>query len=105
MLLVVLLKLKMQIVCYACKKEIHIGSLKTSRTRFVQMGLTPPEGMSASDKICTKCLHEIYEKEIKQTRINKLKDSMAKDLLIHKSRDLTVMPKKIETEKKKKFLQ
>jgi len=91
-------------VCYSCKKKIEIGSLKTSRTRFNQMGLTPPEGMSDVDKICSKCLHEIYEKQIKQARIKQLKNNMAKDLLIKRNRDLTVMPKKIRTEKKKKFL-
>ena len=61
------------------------------------MGLTPPEGMSAIDKICTKCLQEIYEKQIKQSRIKKLKESMAKDLLIHRNRDLSLMPKKIRS--------
>ncbi len=95
----------MEKVCYSCEKKIPIGSLKTSRTRFVQIGLIPPEGMSAIDKICTKCLQEIYEKQIKQSRIKKLKDSMAKDLLIHRNRDLPLMPKKILAEKKKKFLQ
>ena len=82
-----------------------MNSLKTSRTRFAQMGLIPPEGMSATDKICPKCLQEIYEKQIKQSRIKKIKDRMAKDLLIHKKTDPSLMPKKIETEKKKKFLQ
>jgi len=91
-------------VCYSCKKKIEIGSLKTSRRRFNQMGLTPPEGMSSVDKICSKCLHEIYEKQIKQARIKQLKNNMAKDLLIKRNRDLTVMPKKIRTEKKEKFL-
>jgi hypothetical protein len=95
----------MEKVCYSCKKKILIGSLKTSRTRFVQMGLIPPEGMSSIDKICTKCLQEIYEKQIKQSRIKKLKNSMAKDLLIHKNKDRSLMPKKILVEKKKKFLQ
>ena len=95
----------MEKVCYSCKKKIQVGSLKTSRTRFAQMGLTPPEGMSAIDKICTKCLHDIYEKQIKQSRIKKLKDSMVNDLLIHRNRDLPLMPKKIRTEEKKKFLQ
>ena len=92
-------------VCYSCKKKIQVGSLKTSRTRFVLMGLTPPEGMSASDKICTKCLHEFYEKQIKKTRIKELKNSMAKDLLIHKNRDFQVLPRRINIENKKKFLQ
>ena len=95
----------MEKVCYSCNKKIQIGSLKTSRTRFIQMGLTPPEGMSAVDKICTKCLQEIYEKQIKQKRIKNLKKNLAKDLLIHRNRDLPLMPKKIKTEKKKKFLQ
>ena len=95
----------MEKVCYSCKKKIQIGSLKTSRTRFTQMGLTPPNGMSEIDKICTKCLHEIYEKQIKQSGVKKLKDSMTKDLLIHKNRDLPLMSKKIFIEKKKKFLQ
>jgi len=94
----------MERVCYSCKKKIEIGSLKTSRTRFNQMGLTPPEGMSGVDKICSKCLHEIYEKQIKRARIKQHKNNMAKDLLIKRNRDLTVMPKKIKTEKKKKFL-
>ena len=91
-------------VCYSCKKKFEIGSLKTSRTRFAKMGLIPPEGMSGIDKICSKCLHEIYEKQIKQARIKQLKNNMAKDLLIKRDRDLTVMPKKIRTEKKEKFL-
>jgi len=91
-------------VCYACKKIIKIGSLKTSRTRFGQMGLIPPEGMSGVDKVCSKCLHEIYEKQIKQVREKQLKNKMAKDLLIKRNRDLTVMPKKLRTEKKEKFL-
>ncbi len=95
----------MEKVCYSCKKKIQVGSLKTSRTRFAQMGLTPPEGMSAIDKICTKCLQDIYEKQIKQSRIKKLKDSMVNDLLIHRNSDLPLMPKKIRTEEKKKFLQ
>lgn len=85
----------MEKVCYSCKKKMQIGSLKTSRTRFTQMGLTPPEGMSAIDKICTKCLQEIYEKQIKQSRIKKLKESMAKDLLSHKKHDLSLLPKKL----------
>ena len=94
----------MEKVCYSCKRKIQTGSLKTSRTRFIQMGLTPPEGMSGIDKICTKCLQEIYEKQIKQSRIKKLKNNIAKDLLIHKKRDQAMMPKNIKTEKKKKFL-
>ena len=84
-------------VCYSCEKKIKMGSLKTSRTRLSQMGLTPPEGMSAEDKICTNCLQEFYEKQIKKSRIKKLKDDMAKDLLQHKKRDLSVLPKKIRT--------
>jgi hypothetical protein len=91
-------------VCYSCKNKFEMGSLKTSRTRFAKMGLIPPEGMSGVDKICSKCLHEIYEKQIKQARIKQLKNNMAKDLLIKRDRDLTVMPKKIRTEKKEKFL-
>ncbi len=91
-------------VCFSCKKKIEIGSLKTSRTRFAKMGLTPPEGMSGIDKICSKCLHEIYEEQIKQARIKHLKNNMAKDLLIKRDRDLTVIPKKIRNEKKEKFL-
>ncbi len=91
-------------VCYSCKKKFEIGSLKTSRTRFAKMGLIPPEGMSGIDKICSKCLHEIYEKQIIQARIKRLKNNMAKDLLIKRNRDLTVLPKKIRTEKKEKFL-
>lgn len=91
-------------VCYSCKNKFEMGSLKTSRTRFAKMGLIPPEGMSGVDKICSKCLHEIYEKQIKQARIKQLKNNMAKDLLIKRDRDLTIMPKKIRTEKKEKFL-
>lgn len=95
----------MEKICYSCRVKIQIGSLKTSRTRLAQMGLTPPEGMSALDKICTKCLQEIYEKQIKQSRIKKLKESMVKDLLKQKKTDLRVMPKKFNTQKMKKFLQ
>ena len=88
--------------CYSCRKKIQIGSLKTSRTRITQMGIRPPEGMSANDKICTKCLQELYEKQIKQSRIKKLKEELAKDLL-HKKRDLSVIPKKIGTKKPEDF--
>lgn len=69
------------------------------------MGLTPPEGMSAIDRICTKCLHEFYEKQIKKTRIKELKKSMADDLLNHRNRDFQALPRNISIEKKKKFLQ
>lgn len=93
----------MEKVCYSCNKKIQIGSLKTSRTRLTQMGLIPPEGMSAEDKICVNCLHEFYEKQVKQSRIKKLKEDMAKDLLQHKKRDLSVLPKKIRTENTKRF--
>ena len=94
----------MEKICYSCKEKIKIGSLKTSRTRMSQIGLTPPEGMSSMDKICTKCLQEIYENQVKQSRIKKLKDKMAKDLLIHKNKDLSSIPKKIRIDKKRKFI-
>lgn len=90
--------------CYCCKKIIAIGSLKTSRTRFAQMGLTAPEGMSSIDRICTKCLQEIYEKQVKQSRIKKLKEDMKKDLISHKNKDHHLMPKNIKVEKKNKFV-
>ena len=89
----------MERVCYYCQKEIQIGSLKTSRTRFVQMGLIPPHGMSGTDKICAKCLQEIYEKQIKQSRIKKLKETLANDLLIQKNRSRPMMPKKMRSKK------
>lgn len=89
----------MEKVCYSCQKKIHIGSLKTSRTRCAQMGLTPPNGMSGTDKICAKCLQEIYESQIKQSRIKKLKETLAKDLLIQKNRSQPMMPKKMRTKK------
>jgi aspartate/tyrosine/aromatic aminotransferase len=95
----------MEPLCYSCKKKIRIGSLKTSRTRLVPMGITPPEGMSAIDKICTECLHEFYEKQIKKTRIKELKNRLAKDLLKHRNGDFQVLPRKIGMETKKKFLQ
>ena len=58
--------------------------------------------MGISDKICTKCLNEMYEKQVKQSNLKKLKEDMEKDLRINKKSDLTPLPKKIGLEKKKK---
>ncbi len=79
--------------------------MKTSRSRFKIMGITPPEGMGATDRICNKCLHKMYDEQIKQNSVKQLKKNMVKDLLWHRNRDLTTLPKKIEIDKKKKFLQ
>ena len=68
----------MEKVCYSCKYPFPIGSMKTSRTRFKLMGIIPPEGMGISDKICSKCLHEMYDKQIKQDSLIKLKKNMEK---------------------------
>lgn len=92
-------------VCFLCKQIFPPGSLKTSRSRFQIIGIIPPEGMGATDKICNKCLHKMYDEQIKQDRVKQLKKSMIKDLLRHTDRDLPALPKKIETEKKKRFLQ
>ena len=59
-------------------------------------------GMGISDKICSKCLNEMYEKQVKQSNLKKLKEDMEKDLRINKKSDLTPLPKKIGLEKKKK---
>lgn len=69
------------------------------------MGIDPPEGMSISDKICNKCLHEMYDKQIKQDSVKKLKKNMENDLLNHKKEKLSTLPKKIHLEKKKKVFQ
>lgn len=95
----------MEKVCFSCKQAFATGSLKTSRLRFKLMGITPPEGMGASDKICNKCLHEMYDKQIKQASIKKLKNNMTNDLLSHKKESLSPLPKKIGLEKKKKVFQ
>ena len=92
----------MEKVCFSCKKSFAIGSLKTSRSRFKLMGITPPEGMGVLEKICNKCLHEMYDKQIKQDSRKKLKKNMTNDLLGHKRENLSSLPKKIELEKKKK---
>ena len=92
-------------VCFLCKQVFLAGSLKTSRSRFQIIGITPPEGMGFTDKICNKCLHKMYDEQIKQDSVKQLKKNMMKDLLRHTNRDLSTLPKKIETEKKKRFLQ
>jgi len=92
----------MEKVCFSCKKSFPLGSMKTSRSRFKIMGIIPPEGMSISDKICNNCLHEMYDKQIKQSSIKKLKRNMSNDLLSHKKENLSSLPKKIGLEKKKK---
>lgn len=95
----------MEKVCFSCKNPFPVGSMKTSRTRFKVMGIIPPEGMSISDKICSKCLHEMYDKQIKQDSLKKLKKNMVSDLLSRKKEKLTPLPKKIGLEKKKKVFQ
>lgn len=95
----------MEKLCFSCKQSFPIGSLKTSRTRFKIMGITPPEGMSISDKICNKCLHEMYDKQIKQASVRKLKNSLSNDLMSRKKEELSSLPKKIGLEKKKKVFQ
>ena len=95
----------MEKVCFSCKQAFAHGSLKTSRSRFKLMGITAPEGMSISDKICNKCLHKMYDKQIKQNSVEKLKKSMTNDLLTHKKKNLSQLPKNIGLEKKKKVFQ
>ena len=92
-------------VCFLCKQIFQPRSLKTSRSRFKIMGITPPEGMGGTDRICNQCLHKMYDEQIKQDSVKQLKKNMTKDLLWYRNRDLTTLPKKIEIEKKKKFLQ
>ncbi|MGI0063701.1 MAG: hypothetical protein ACREAL_02340 [Nitrosopumilaceae archaeon] len=77
--------------------------MKTSRSRFKIMGITPPEGMGVTDRICNKCLHKMYDEQIKQNSVKQLKKNMTKDLLGYRNRDLTTLPKKIEIEKRKNF--
>ena len=90
-------------VCFVCKQNFPQGSLKTSRSRFQIIGIKPPEGMGIEDKICNKCLHKLYDEQVKQYQINQLKKNMAKDLLGHKNNKTIDLPKKIEFEKKKRF--
>jgi len=94
----------MDSVCFLCKQIFQPRSMKTSRSRFKIMGITAPEGMGATDRICNKCLHKMYDEQIKQNSVKQLKKNMAKDLLRYRNRDLATLPKKIEIEKKKKFL-
>lgn len=90
-------------VCFLCKQIFQPRSLKTSRSRFKIMGITPPEGMGVTDRICNKCLHKMYDEQIKQNSVKQLKKNMTKDLLGYRNRDLTTLPKKIEIEKRKNF--
>lgn len=90
-------------VCFQCKKPFEIGGLKTSRSRFIQMGLVPPEGMGYTDKICSKCLHKIYDTQVKQKSVKQLKNAIATDLL--RNRNSTTLPKRVSVEKKKRFYQ
>jgi hypothetical protein len=92
-------------VCFLCKQIFPPGSLKTPRSRFQIIGIIPPEGMGPTDKICNKCLHKIYDEQIKQDSVKQLKKNMVKDLLKHANKELHALPKNIETEKKKRFLQ
>ena len=59
--------------CYVCNKEFEISSLKTSRSRFNIMGLTPPTGMGEMDRVCSNCLKIIHDKELKQIKISQIK--------------------------------
>ena len=59
--------------CYVCNKELVISSLKTSRSRFKIMGLTPPTGMGETDRVCSTCLKEIHDEELKQIKISQIK--------------------------------
>ena len=67
--------------CYVCKVEFKALSLKTSRSRFKVMGLTPPHGMAETDRICSKCLKKIHEQEMKKTRISNMEKRFKDDLL------------------------
>jgi hypothetical protein len=42
------------------------------------MGITPPEGMGVMDRICNKCLHKMYDEQIKQDSVKQLKKNMTK---------------------------
>jgi len=91
-------------VCFLCKQIFRPGSMKTTRSRFKIIGITPPEGMGVADRICNNCLHKMYDKQIKQNSESQLKKDLAKDLLRYRKREFSNPPKKIEIEKKKKFL-
>ena len=93
----------MKKVCFSCKNTFAVGSFRTSRSRLKLMGITPPEGMGVLDKICNNCLHKLYEKQIKQSSLKKLKNNMTNDLISHKNKKLSSLPKKIGLEKKKKI--
>lgn len=90
--------------CYSCKQIFQPRSLKTSRSRFKIIGITPPEGMGVSDRICSSCLHKMYNEQIKQNDINQLKKNMVKDLTQFRKNQISSLPKKIEIEKNQKFL-
>ena len=95
----------MEKVCFSCKQSFPSGSLKTSRSRFKLMGINPPEGMNVSDKICNKCLHEMYDKQIKQASVKRLKKNLREELMSRNKKNLSLLPKKIGIEKKKKVFQ
>lgn len=91
-------------VCYLCKQIFQPRSLKTSRSRFKIIGITPPDGMGVTDRICNKCLHKMYDEQIKHNSVNQLKKNITRDLSRYRSKDLATLPKKIEIERQKKFL-
>ena len=67
--------------CYSCKVEFNPSSLKTPRSRFKVRGLQPPHGMAESDRICSKCLKKIHDKEMKKVRISHMQKKFQDDLL------------------------
>lgn len=90
--------------CYSCKQIFQPRSLKTSRSRFKIIGITPPEGMGANDKICNICLQKMYNDQIKQKSVNQFKKNITTDLSHFRNKQISILPKKIEFEKKEKFL-
>lgn len=92
-------------VCYSCKQSFKPGSLKTSRSRFKLIGITPPEGMSISDKICNSCLNKMYDTQIKQKNANNLKNKISQSSQTKKVQTSPSLPKKIGLEKKGKVFQ
>ena len=89
--------------CFLCNQIFKIGSLKTSRSRFKQIGITPPDGMGPDDKICSNCLNKLYNEQVKQATVSSLQKNLKNDLLRLKDDDLLIR-KKVGTEKAKKFL-
>ena len=62
--------------CFLCRVDFDASSLKTPRSRFKMMGLQAPEGMGETDRVCSKCVNEIHNEELRRIKISHIKKEM-----------------------------